>query len=275
MLASAGAGLSAVGTGPPLQLGTEPPAACLALAAAVCVLESCPACWRMHLCMPEACRATFCSSVIDLTFQSDVHSTYLRRFVLVMCRRIPRFTIHLSQHFPVQRCFSGRLQMDRHLRTPAEVPLRVSSLSSGCIGVASGSGTEIGGASTAILATLGFGHNGAPSVCSVAEHGNQYTPRCFSNFAAFGSYTHVLRNYPHSSLATSLDNLDRTRTNCAETTLHQCSRWENDICFIVPDLKLAPISNQNTTSFPHPPCTRSSVAVVSLTGATAKSSVAL
>ena len=54
--------------------------------------------------------------------------------------------------------------------------LRVSSLSSNCIGVASGSDTEIGGASTADLAALGFGHNGAPSVCSVAQRGNQYTP---------------------------------------------------------------------------------------------------
>ena len=32
--------------------------------------------------------------------------------------------------------------------------------------------------------------------CSVAEHGNQYTPRCFSNFAACGSFTHVLKNSP-------------------------------------------------------------------------------
>ena len=52
------------------------------------------------------------------------------------------------------------------------------------------------GASTANLAVQGFGHNGAPSLYSVAEHGNQYTPRCFSNFAAFGSVTHVLRNFP-------------------------------------------------------------------------------
>ena len=74
--------------------------------------------------------------------------------------------------------------------------LRVSSLCSSCIGVASGSGTEIGGASTANHATLGFGHNGAPSVCFVAEHGTQHTPRCFFNFAAFGSFTHVLKNVP-------------------------------------------------------------------------------
>ena len=43
---------------------------------------------------------------------------------------------------------------------------------------------KIGG--TANIATVGLGHNGVPSLCSVAEHGNQDTPRCFSNFAAFG-----------------------------------------------------------------------------------------
>ena len=72
--------------------------------------------------------------------------------------------------------------------------LRVYSLSSNCIGIASGSGTEIGVASTVNLAVLVFGHHGAPSVHSVAEHGNQYTPQYFSNFAALGSSTHDLRN---------------------------------------------------------------------------------
>ena len=92
-----------------------PPAACpgvstvgsLALATALCsfivhdVLESRPTFQRMHLRLPETCRTTFRTPVLDLTFQSDVHSTYLRRFVLVMSRRIPRFTIHISQHLPV------------------------------------------------------------------------------------------------------------------------------------------------------------------------------
>ena len=71
--------------------------------------------------------------------------------------------------------------------------LRVSSFSFNCIGVASGSGTEVGGAASVNLAVLGFGHNGAPVVCSVAEHGNQHTPLCFSNLAAFGSFTHDLK----------------------------------------------------------------------------------
>ena len=48
----------------------------------------------MHLRIPEACRTTFRSLVLDLTFQSDVHSTYLRRVCL---GDVPsNFTVHHS-----------------------------------------------------------------------------------------------------------------------------------------------------------------------------------
>ena len=77
------------------------------------VLLHCPQCPGIVPCIPanvlfaspETCRTTFRSPVLDLTFQSDVHSTYLKRLVLVMSRRIPRFTIHFSQHLPVPALF--------------------------------------------------------------------------------------------------------------------------------------------------------------------------
>ena len=42
------------------------------------------------------------------------------------------------------------------------------------------------------LATLNFMFNGAPSVLSAADLGNQYNPRFSSNFATFESFAHVL-----------------------------------------------------------------------------------
>ena len=56
----------------------------------------------------------------------------------------------------------------------------------------------------------------------------------------------------HSGLATSLDNLDRTRTNCLVRRFTNAHDGKTDICFIVSDLKLETISNQNMISFPHP-----------------------
>ena len=69
--------------------------------------------------------------------------------------------------------------------------LRVSSLSSNCIGVASGSGTEIGGASTAHLAVLGFGHSGAPSVCS---QGLNRAPGSWKSNFGIGSRSEISMN---------------------------------------------------------------------------------
>ena len=152
------------------------------------------------------------------------------------------------------RCVSG-CASNSSLLTLAGSALWVSvfphSLPTG-IGVASGSGTEIGGASTANLATLGFGHNCAPSVCSVAEHGKQCTPRCFSSFAAFGSFTHVLT---YSPLWTEHEPTARLRC------LANAHEWKTDICFVVSELKLATISQTETS-------------VESCNGATVKSSVA-
>ena len=54
----------------------------------------------MHLRLPETCRTTFCASVLDLTFQRDVHSTHLRCLVF-RWHRIPRFTFLFSQHLPL------------------------------------------------------------------------------------------------------------------------------------------------------------------------------
>ena len=55
----------------------------------------------MHLLLPETCRTAFRATMLDLTFHSDVRSAHLWRLLSRLWRRIPRITIHLSQHLSV------------------------------------------------------------------------------------------------------------------------------------------------------------------------------
>ena len=55
----------------------------------------------MHFRLPEARRTTFRASVLDLTFQSDVHSELLWWLVLWLWRRVPGISNHLSHHLSV------------------------------------------------------------------------------------------------------------------------------------------------------------------------------
>ena len=127
--------------------------------------------------------------------------------------------------------------------------------------------------STANLAILGFGHNGTLSVCSVAEHGNQYTPRCFSNFAALGSFTHVLR---YSPLEPGIAWQPGPNTNqlpcCDAYPVFTMGKLTSASLYLTWNLR--PSLKPTIYFFPASPFTRSSVAVESLTGATAESFVA-
>ena len=111
MLTSSGAGPPAAG--PLLELDAEPPAACPgvstvwfthARSCCLCsslvhtILKSFPAFRRMHLRLLETCRTTFCATLLDLTFQSDVHSAHLWCLVFRLWCRVPGISSnHLSQ----------------------------------------------------------------------------------------------------------------------------------------------------------------------------------
>ena len=60
---------------------------------------------RMHLRLPETCRTTFRTTVLDLTFQSDVHSSHLWSLVRRLWRRVPGITNPSQSAFPVPSLF--------------------------------------------------------------------------------------------------------------------------------------------------------------------------